>query len=155
MSSMLGTPDYISPEQVKGQRGDQRSDIYALGVMFFEMLTGQVPFSGPNPLAVMNDRLVKGVPSPIELNDEISPELQEIVFRALEREPRHRYANASEMAWDLEHQEQVGIDERGTKPLRRGRKRFFDRVNKTALLYVGLALLPVALFGLMLVLARR
>ena len=57
-SPMLGTPDYISPEQVKGQRGDQRSDIYALGAMLYEMLTGQPPFSGPNPLAVMNERVL-------------------------------------------------------------------------------------------------
>ena len=57
-SPMLGTPDYISPEQVKGQRGDQRSDIYALGAMLYEMLTGQPPFTGPNPLAVMNERLL-------------------------------------------------------------------------------------------------
>ena len=58
MSPVLGTPDYISPEQVKGQRGDQRSDIYALGAMLYEMLTGQPPFTGPNPLAVMNERLL-------------------------------------------------------------------------------------------------
>ena len=57
-SPMLGTPDYIAPEQVKGQRGDQRSDIYALGTIFYEMLAGQTPFSGPNPLAVMNERLL-------------------------------------------------------------------------------------------------
>jgi len=58
MTPMLGTPDYISPEQVKGQRGDQRSDIYALGVMLYEMLTGEVPFTGSNPLAVMNERVL-------------------------------------------------------------------------------------------------
>ena len=58
LSATLGTPDYISPEQVKGQRGDQRSDIYALGIMLYEMLTGRVPFVGPNPLAVMNERVL-------------------------------------------------------------------------------------------------
>ncbi len=57
-SPMLGTPDYISPEQVKGQRGDQRSDIYALGAMLYEMLTGKVPFIGANPLVVMNERVL-------------------------------------------------------------------------------------------------
>jgi len=54
---LMGTPDYISPEQVDGKRGDARSDLYAVGVMLYEMLTGQTPFSGPNPLAIMNQRL--------------------------------------------------------------------------------------------------
>jgi serine/threonine-protein kinase len=155
VSSMLGTPDYISPEQVQGKRGDQRSDMYALGIMFYEMLTGQVPFSGPNPLAVMNERLVKDPPPPTLLNSEIPPELEEIVFRALERDPRHRYGNAHEMEWDLEHQEQVGIEDRGFRPARRGRPSVLDKFNKRILLYAGLALVPIVLFGLMLVLARR
>ncbi len=154
MTSMLGTPDYISPEQVKGQRGDQRSDMYSLGIMFYEMLTGRVPFSGPNPLAVMNDRLVKDPIPPTALNPEIPPELEEIVFRALERDPRHRYASAHEMEWDLEHQEQVGIEDRGVRPVRR-KGSLLERINKRALLYAGLALVPIVLFGLMLMLARR
>jgi eukaryotic-like serine/threonine-protein kinase len=155
VSSMLGTPDYISPEQVQGKRGDQRSDMYALGVLFYEMLTGQVPFSGPNPLAVMNDRLVKDPVPPTALNPDIPPELEEIVFRALERDPRHRYASAHEMEWDLEHQEQVGVEDRGFRPARRGPRSMFDRINKRVLLYAGLALVPLVLFVLMLVLAKR
>ena len=155
VSSMLGTPDYIAPEQVQGKRGDQRSDMYSLGIMFYEMLTGQVPFSGPNPLAVMNDRLVQDPTPPRELNAEIPPEIEEIVFRALEKDPRHRYASAHEMEWDLEHKEQVGVEDRGYRPVRRGRASLLDRINKRVLLYAGLALVPVLLFGLMLVLARR
>ena len=54
----MGTPDYVSPEQVKSKRGDARSDLYALGVIFYEMLTGEVPFEGPNPLVVLNDWLI-------------------------------------------------------------------------------------------------
>ena len=152
-SPMLGTPDYISPEQVQGKRGDQRSDIYALGIIFYEMLTGRVPFSGPNPLAVMNDRLVMDPPSPGGLNAEITPELEEIVYRALERNPRHRYATASEMQWDLEHQEQVGVEDRGQR--RGANLPWWRRMNKRTLLYAGLVLVPVALFGLMLLMARR
>ncbi|HEX4286203.1 MAG TPA: serine/threonine-protein kinase [Terracidiphilus sp.] len=150
LSATLGTPDYISPEQVKGQRGDQRSDIYALGILLFEMLTGQVPFIGSNPLAAMNERLLINPPSLRGLNPAISPELEEIVYRALERDPRHRYATAQEMIWDLEHQEQVGVENRGQSGGRSRRK-----MNKQVLLYAGMALVPVMLLGLMLLLAKR
>ena len=71
-SNAMGTPDYISPEQIKRKRNDGRSDVYALGVILFEMLTGQTPFNGPNPFAVMNDRLVNDPPSAREINPEIS-----------------------------------------------------------------------------------
>jgi eukaryotic-like serine/threonine-protein kinase len=152
LTASLGTPDYISPEQVKGQRGDQRSDIYSLGVMLYEMLTGRVPFVGPNPLAAMNERVLIDPPSPRGLNPQISPELEEILYRALEREPRHRYATASEMAWELEHPDQVGVEDRGGQVV--GRLGGV-RVSRKALLYTGIALVPVVIFALMLLLAKR
>jgi serine/threonine-protein kinase len=155
VSSVLGTPDYIAPEQVQGKRGDQRSDMYALGIMFYEMLTGQVPFSGPNPLAVMNERLLKDPTPPREVNPEIPPAIEEIIFRALERDPRHRYASAHEMVWDLEQKETVGVEDRGYRPPRRGAASLLDKINKRVLLYAGLALVPIVLFALMLILAKR
>jgi eukaryotic-like serine/threonine-protein kinase len=152
MSATLGTPDYISPEQVKGQRGDQRSDIYSLGVMFYEMLTGEVPFRGPNPLAVMNERVLHD-PEPARVRRaEISPELNEILNRALERDPRRRYQTASEMEWELEHQDQVSVDDGERRPLTAGMKLPGAR---RMLLYAALALVPIVIFGLMVILARR
>jgi serine/threonine-protein kinase len=87
LSHLMGTPDYISPEQVGGEPGDARTGVYALGVMLFEMLTGKTPFRGSNPFAVMNDRLVNNPIPPRELEPAISPELQEVVYRALRRRP--------------------------------------------------------------------
>jgi serine/threonine-protein kinase len=151
-SKTMGTPDYISPEQVKGKRGDVRSDIYALGVMLYEMSTGALPFSGPNPFAVMNSRLLNSPVPPRELNPEISPQLQEIIYRALEREPKNRYASVRELAWDLQHQEMVGVaDRRELHEWKRQR----NANSRKVWLYVALALLPVAIFLLMVLLARR
>jgi serine/threonine-protein kinase len=151
MSATLGTPDYISPEQVKGQRGDQRSDIYSLAIMFYEMLTGEVPFSGPNPLAVMNERLLHDPGPARKLRREIPAEIDEILSRALVRDPRFRYATATEMVWDLEHQEQVGVDAAARPKLRVP----FSVDKRKALLYAALALVPALIFGLMMALAGR
>jgi serine/threonine protein kinase len=151
-SKTMGTPDYISPEQVKGKRGDARSDIYALGVMLYEMSTGTLPFSGPSPFAVMNSRLLNSPVPPRELNPEITPQLQEIMYRALEREPKNRYASVRELAWDLQHQDAVGVADR--RELHDWKKQR-NAQSRKVWLYVALALLPVTIFVLMMLLARR
>ncbi|MGA3134387.1 MAG: serine/threonine-protein kinase [Terracidiphilus sp.] len=151
-TAALGTPDYISPEQVKGKRGDGRSDIYSMGVILYEMLTGKLPFSGPSPLAAMNDRLLNHPTPPRVADPSISPQLQEILYRALERDPKNRYAKAQEFAWDLAHQDQVGAEDR--PELRNWQKRKAQLPRKI-LYYGGLALIPVAIFLLMYLLAHH
>ena len=153
LSSVMGTPDYISPEQVKGKRGDGRSDIYALGVMLYEMLTGDMPFKGPNPFATMNDRLSNYPVPPRELDPSISPQLQEIIYRAIEREPSNRYAHAQEMRSDLQNQDKVGVAaDRMELHNWRVRKTPWQ---KKVLYYALLALIPIAIFGLLIFVSRH
>ncbi len=148
----LGTPDYISPELVQGKRGDGRSDLYTLGVILYEMLSGKLPFSGPSPLAVMNDRVLNHPIPPSVADPTISPQLQEVLYRALERDPRNRYARAHEFRNDLEHLDQVGVDNR--TELQNWRKRN-ARISRGVFLYAALALIPITLLLLMLFLSRR
>ena len=152
LTRAMGTPDYVSPEQVKSKRGDARSDVYALGVMLYEMLTGDVPFHGPNPLAVINDRLLNHPVPPRELDLAISAELQEIIYRALERNPANRYPSAGEFAKDLGDPAAVGIKDRDE--LRDWKLRRSSRPS-TILKYVMLAMIPVIIFILLLVTTRH
>lgn len=152
LSKVRGTPDYISPEQVKGNRGDGRSDIYALGVMLYEMLTGEPPFRGQDPLAIMNDRLLNNPIPPREIDPSISPQLQEIVYRAIERAPKNRYASAIELAHDLQHQDQVGVEDR--MELHDWKKRRTPWMSKGRF-YLMLVLIPAVFFGLLLYFTKR
>jgi len=152
-SPTMGTPDYMAPEQIKGKRGDQRTDIYSLGTILYEMLTGQVPFQGPNVYAVMNARLVGDPPAPRKLNPELSPQVEEIVLHAMERDSAKRYQSASEMKTDLDHPESVHVTGRH-QHLKRAVpwKRKFRRVR----MYVITMSLPVIAFLLLwLILSRQ
>src|SRR5262249_20335913 len=108
-SKTQGTPEYISPEQVKGKRGDARSDIYALGAIFYEMLVGETPFNGADAVMVLNAKTRSDAASPKEIVPDLSSALEQIALRALERDPLHRYHTARELALDLRHQDEVAI----------------------------------------------
>ena len=153
LSQVMGTPDYISPEQVKGKRGDGRSDLYSLGIILYEMLTGKVPFSGGNPFATMNLRLMNNPPPPRSINSDITPELQEIIYRAMEREPTNRYKTADEFAWDLAHPDQVGVAER-VEELTNWKQRK-DPLAKRIGFYVAMALIPIVVLGLLFFVAKH
>lgn len=142
----LGTPDYISPEQVKGKRGDRRSDIYSLGIILYEMLTGKTPFSGSSPIAVMNDRLLNHPLPPRVAEPAISMELQEVLYRAMERDPSNRYPNAREFAHDLQHLDEIGVADR--PELLNWSKRKSSQ-SRRVVYYAALALIPVVLLLLM------
>ncbi|MEU2254510.1 Stk1 family PASTA domain-containing Ser/Thr kinase [Nocardia xishanensis] len=100
-SVILGTAAYLAPEQVTSGTADSRSDVYAFGVLIFEMLTGRVPFIGDTALSVAYQRIENDVPSPSQFIAGVPPEFDELVARATNREPAHRFADANEMAAEL------------------------------------------------------
>jgi serine/threonine-protein kinase len=115
LSPAMGTPDYMAPEQVKGKRGDPRTDIYGLGAMLYEMLTGHPPFEGDNPLCAMNARLVGDPEAPRSLNPAISPQAEDIVLHALERDPSMRHSSARALRSELDHPDRVPVAGRSSR----------------------------------------
>ena len=101
-SAVLGTASYLSPEQAQGQSVDARSDIYALGVVLYEMLTGRPPFTGDSPMAIAYKQVNATPEAPSSVNPDVPPELDAVVMRALSKNPANRYQTGQEFADDLE-----------------------------------------------------
>jgi serine/threonine protein kinase len=146
LAQLVGASPYISPEELTGGRGDARSDLYALGVIFYEMLTGTLPFPGTH----VYDRLKQHPIPPRELDPSISPQLQEVLYRALEREHKSRYATAHDFAHDLQHLDEVGVMER---PELREWKRQRTATARKVVLFAAILLLPLLIFALLFYLA--
>jgi serine/threonine-protein kinase len=102
LSESVGTPDYMSPEQIQGERGDPRSDIYSWGVLVYELLTGEVPFGGDNWLAVMAGHLTRSPRRIREIREEVPPALEAVVLKAMRRYPKNRYQTVDELLEDLD-----------------------------------------------------
>jgi serine/threonine protein kinase len=118
-STSMGTPDYMAPEQVKGKRADKRTDLYNLGALLYEMLTGVVPFQNDNPWAALNARVTGDPVAPRKLNPEVSAQAEEIVLCALQREPADRYPSAAAMKAEIDtvaHVRVSGLADRLQEP---------------------------------------
>jgi eukaryotic-like serine/threonine-protein kinase len=177
LSRSMGTPDYASPERVKGKRGDARCDIYSVGVMLYEMIAGRVPFMDENPIVALNQRTVVDAPLLRAAAPEATPEIEEIVRRALARDPANRYPTAREFAADLRDPSRVAASERfvvarlmAARPAaaHNGDASMVDSAVRAAVIdmparkastfswaYVLLALIPVVVFALLLLVAHE
>lgn len=116
----LGTPAYISPEQLAGVRGDPRSDVFAIGVMLYLLATGRLPFGEPTSNTGLRRRLYFDPVPPRRLRPELPPSLQEIILHCLEISAEARYATAAQPAHDLTHLDQVALTERGQRTSQSG-----------------------------------
>ena len=107
LSQPTGTPDYMAPEQIAGKRGDERADVYSLGVMLYEMLAGAPPFPETNLYAAMQKKLHNPPPPLRPARPEVAPGLERVVLRALSRDPADRPASAAQLTEWLAHPERM------------------------------------------------
>lgn len=146
LSSTMGTPDYMSPEQLRGERGSAGSDIYAVGILLYEMLCGRTPFDGENIFAIMNQHVSHDPPSILEYNSDLSPALVTVVMRAIRRDPEKRYKSMRDVLRDLDNLERVQPEP--YRPDEPGVNRN-GRTAMTAILIIVALLLIIIALGLL------
>lgn len=128
----VGSPAWIAPEQVVGVRGDPRSDIFAIGVMLYQLCTGELPFGEPQTAGGMRQRLWMDPVPPRKLKPDLPPWLQEVVMRCLEPEAAQRYPSGAHLAFDLANPGQIRVTERGNRVTGTQFKVHFKRWLKAA-----------------------
>jgi serine/threonine-protein kinase len=153
LSNTIGTPNYVAPEQIGGRRGDARADVYALGTILYEMLTGELPFSVPNAHAMLHAK-TRDDPDPIHRHlPGIDPSLEEIVMCAIARAPADRYATAAAMLEDLRDPSKVAP---GSRTSGRGNGRsIFSHVPRRLGVSLVIALVIASLGCLIWLTGRR
>ncbi len=109
LSSIAGTPEYMAPEQVDGQRGDPRTDIYSIGIIFYEMLAGHPPFESDNPMAVMGQHVFRPIPRLDRERPAVSESLAAIIVRCLQKKPVDRFPDVRAFLDALDHPEAVDL----------------------------------------------
>jgi serine/threonine-protein kinase len=138
-STPMGTPDYMAPEQVEGKQADSRTDIYNLGALLYELVTGAVPFPNENPWAALRARVTGDPVAPRELNPGLSAQVEEVVLRTLQRNPADRYPTVVAMKGALDNLAQVqvtGLADRLQQP-RPWKRRWFRLPWPLALALLG------------------
>lgn len=152
LSSTIGTPDYMAPEQVSGRRGDARTDIYALGTILYEMLTTELPYSSDNVYNMMRSKTNEDPQPPTRFVPDLDPHLEEIVLHAIERLPKNRYASAAEMCAELKDPSRVQVTGRAHRlhPPSLAKARL-KRILWTALFFGSL----IAVFAFLIWIANR
>jgi len=149
----MGTPDYMAPEQVKGKRGDARTDIYSVGAILYEMLSGASPFEGENPFVIMNARIIGDPAAPRKINPLLSANAEEVVLHAMERQPHDRYQNIADMKRELDEVGGVVVTGRADrlKPPASGRPAIFQNMH-TILLVAAVPIVTLTILVIVLLL---
>jgi len=145
LSNAIGTPDYMAPEQIRGRRGDARTDVYALGMLLYEMLTGKLPFDSPDARTLLRAKAAEEPRSPSYYVKDFDPGLEAIILKAIERDPRHRYESAGELLRDLADPAAVPARD---PALLDARKRAGSRARRRTLAAVAVGLLLAGLGAL-------
>jgi eukaryotic-like serine/threonine-protein kinase len=107
LSGTVGTPDYMAPEQLRGERGTAGADVYAVGIILYEMLCGRTPFDGENVFAVMNQHVSQDPPSILNYNPHLPPALATVVMHAIRRDKEKRYKTIRDLLNDLHHLQEI------------------------------------------------